>query len=303
MTNPRCRAWVPGFLLFLAVSGLVLVGIGILYRADEQRHHRGDFGLGRRGRFCDRAGLQAPRRGRGRRGSLRRTNRHSSRKKQRSQELRTAIKNLTPEAWAVTVGEEELANDPAETILAAKLSERLTELGRLENQKRRLWSRKRRLSRMRKAMQTRQRDVAQARQAWCDVLKQCGLGETVQVEEAVGLWQKIAEAKEQMRAWDAAREAAGDVMERYESFCHLMADLGQRTGHPHLDYNQPLAVLDVWEEDVKTLGEESEEQLVLKAGNTRPPPRNPPPSKANHQSPHGSRGPLGPGGGQEPQGI
>jgi uncharacterized protein YhaN len=117
---------------------------------------------------------------------------------------------------------------------------------------------------MRKAMQTRQRDVAQTRQTWCDVLKQEGLDESVHVEEAIEIWQQIAEAVRQMRAWDAARETASEVLERHESFCRLLAEVGKRTGHASLDYNHPLRVLDLWETELARAGEDNQEQLAWK---------------------------------------
>ncbi len=255
--------WVPGFLLFLAGSGLVLSVLGFYTGLTSNGIAGAILGLvGLAGFAIARAFKLHAEAGVRKADNEQQTAIRNQETK--LEELQSAIQDLTQQAWAVPVSEVELANERAETILENKLSERLAELERLENRQRRIRFRKRRLSRMRKAMQTRGRELAQAREAWCDALKQCGLGETVQAQGALKLWQNVAEAKEQLQAWDAAREAAADVMERYESFCHRMADLGQRTGHPHLDYNQPLAVLDVWEHDVNTLAAESEEQQIWK---------------------------------------
>jgi uncharacterized protein YhaN len=117
---------------------------------------------------------------------------------------------------------------------------------------------------MRKAMQSRQRDVSEARQTWCDVLKQCGLKETLQIEEAFTLWQKIAETKEHHRAWEAARNHAAELQQRHEAFCRRLAEFGERTGHANLDYNHPLRVLDVWQKEFQDVGETNPEQLAWK---------------------------------------
>ncbi len=255
--------WVPSFLLFLAISGILLSFLGF-YTGLTSNGITGailglvgiaGFAIAKAFRDHSEGNLEE---------ELASVETSIRQNESTLRDVRDSIKHHTPQSWVVSITNAELGNDRVEAVLTAKLSQRISDLKQLESRQKRLHSRRRRLSRMRSAMQTRQKDVAQAKQAWCAELKQCGLAETLQVEAAFELWQKITEAKEHLKAWDTARETAAEVLGRYEAFSHRMADFGHRTGHADLDYNQPLAVMDVWKKELANLGSETTEQVALK---------------------------------------
>lgn len=255
--------WVPGFLLFLAASGLILSALGFYTSLTSNGITGLILGLVGIAGFAIARGFQLQTEGSVEEeyNSLQSTIRQHEKA---LNDVRSSIKKQTPKAWVVTVTDAELGEDSLENVLTTKLSGRISNLKQLGNRQRRMRLRRRKLSRMRKTMQSRAREVAQARQAWCELLTQCGLDESVEVDQAFGLWQQITDAMEQMRAWDTARESEAEVLGRYEAFCHRLADFGHRTGHGHLDYNHPLPVLDLWQEELATAGGESQELLAFK---------------------------------------
>ncbi len=276
--------WVPGFLLFLAASGMFLSAVGFYTSLTSNGIAGAILALLGIAGFAIARGFKLDSQGRVEEGvSHEQTELHQQEKS--LHDIQDSIKRMTAEAWIVSLSEADPKENPAETLIAAKLSNRLRELKRLARTQTRLKSRRRRLSQMRKAMQARQRNVGQARQAWCEALKQCGLPESVQVEDAFELWQKIAEVMEQMRAWDAARETAREVSGRHEAFCHRLAEFGQRTGHANLDYNHPVRVLDLWQNELAGRKEDNQEQLGLKRELARPQTRSQPAETKNYCRP------------------
>lgn len=255
--------WVPGFLLFLAVSGMILSALGFYTSLTSNGITGLILGLVGIAGFAIARAFQLQSQGsveeeyNSLQNAIRQTEKSLN-------DVRSAIKKHTPKTWAVSVTDAELVEDSLENVLTTKLSGRISDLKQIENRQRRMKSRRRKLSRMRKALQGRGREVSQARQAWCELLTKCGLDESVEVEEAFHLWQQITEAMEQMRAWNAARESEAEVLGRYEAFCHQLADFGQRIGHTHLDYNHPLQVLDLWQEELSTVRGDSQELQTLK---------------------------------------
>ncbi|MCA9068158.1 MAG: hypothetical protein KDA84_04510, partial [Planctomycetaceae bacterium] len=255
--------WVPGFLLFLAASGLILSALGFYTSLTSNGITGLILGLVGIAGFAIARAFQLQTQGSveeeydALQTAIRQTEKSLH-------DARSAIKKQTPRSWVVSFTDAELGEDSVENVLTAKLSERISDLKQLENRQRRLKARRRKLSRMRKAIQSRAREVAQARQVWCELLTKCGLDESIEVDDAFRLWQQITDAMEQMRAWNAARESEAETLGRYEAFCHRLADFGQQIGHTRLDYNHPLQVLDLWQEELSSFTGDSEELLALR---------------------------------------
>lgn len=261
--RPQLPEWVPGFLLFLAISGLFLSALGFYTSLKSNGIAGAILGLVGLAGFAIARGFHID----AEEETLREQSspaRPTGQDEQSLAEVRTSIKQNTPSQWRASATEAELAQDPLEVILAQKLKSQFSELRKLRKRGQKLEHRRQQLSRMRQAQQARQRDVAKARQDWCAALKQCGLDETLSIEAAFELWQKIAEALEHHRTWNAAREAAELDQQRHEAFCRRLAQFGGKSGHANLDYNQPLRVLDLWQKELALAGNDSIEPLAEK---------------------------------------
>jgi uncharacterized protein YhaN len=259
--RPQVPEWVPGFLLFLAISGLFLSVLGFYTSLKSNGIAGAILGLVGLAGFAIARGFQvesedqtldeaSP------------TQTPAGQDEQSLAEVRTAIKRSTPVKWRVTAAPAELVHTPVEKVIASKLKAELLSLKKLQKRGQKLESRRQILSRMRQAMQARQRDVAKSRQDWCAVLKQCGLEETLSIEAAFELWQKIAEALEHLRTWNTAREAAELDQHRHDAFCQRLAQFGAKSGHANLNYQEPLSVLDRWQKEVAILGDDNGEEKV-----------------------------------------
>jgi uncharacterized protein YhaN len=91
--------------------------------------------------------------------------------------------------------------------LDAQLRQRLADLAHLERCDQALRERRQRLSRMRGRLREYQRGVSEARRAWCTLLKEVGLDESVRIRPTIEAWQLAAEARELQRLWALDREA------------------------------------------------------------------------------------------------
>jgi uncharacterized protein YhaN len=102
--------------------------------------------------------------------------------------------------------------------LQAELHQRQAELKDLEQCELALRERRQRLSRMRGRLRDRQRRVSEARRAWCLLLKEVGLEETVRIRPAIEAWQLVGECRELQRRRTAADDAVSLGEEQVREF-------------------------------------------------------------------------------------
>ncbi len=261
--RPRIPEWVPGFLLFLAISGLFLSALGFYTSLKSNGIAGAILGLVGIAGFAIARGFHVDSEEEIH-DELSAAQTTTGPDEQLLKKTRDAIQENTPSKWRVAATPEELAQDSFETVMAAKLRSQLSDLKKLQKRARKLESQRQLLSRMRKANQVRQRNVGEARQNWCAALKACGLEETLPIDAAVEVWQKIAEVLEHMRTWDVARETAQEDQKQYEAFCQRLAQFGEKSGHANLNYRQPLGVLDLWQKEMTFTGDDNQELLPLK---------------------------------------
>jgi uncharacterized protein YhaN len=136
---------------------------------------------------------------------------------------------------------------------------RLAELERWNRARRSIRARRRRLSELRSRFQGVQRDLSAERQNWCAVLKELGHSETVKIDEALDAWDRVAEARDQLRAWKAAGEELRQLEWSTQAFRVRMDEAGRRAGRGASEGKTPLDVLATWEAELKSLGVVREE--------------------------------------------
>jgi uncharacterized protein YhaN len=136
---------------------------------------------------------------------------------------------------------------------------RLAELERWNRDRRAIRARRRRLSELRSRFQSVQRDLSAERQNWCAVLKELGHSETVKIDEAIEAWDRVAEARDHLRAWKAAGDELRQLERSAQAFRGRMDEAGRRAGRGTSEGKPPLDVLATWEAELKTLGVVREE--------------------------------------------
>lgn len=164
-------------------------------------------------------------------------------------DVRKSIEDLTAEASAAA--QDGSASPPDASLdggeLVRRAAERVAELVDLSQHQRNLRSLRRRLEQNRQKLKVARREVATVRDTWSELLNENGLPETLSAGEALDTWQQLLEAGEALTRHDHARTAADSVESLWNSCRQKIAEVGRRIGCDEVDYEQPLAVLDVWE--------------------------------------------------------
>lgn len=122
-----------------------------------------------------------------------------------------------------------------------------------------LQTNRQRLSRWRKQMQALQNRVSVRRQSWCDFLRKLGLAETVRVNEAFDIWQKVVEANDQRRNWKIKSNELQSQQRIVHAFCQRIEKLGTRISNWDFDYTKPLDVLTAWNEELQAFRRQRQE--------------------------------------------
>jgi len=108
-------------------------------------------------------------------------------------EIRPTLRVLDPSA-------DDSSDNVEEADVLMRAAQRLADLRALEEEERQIQHRRHRLSRYRGVLRERQRTVSGRRRAWCDTLRELGIGETLKVEQALDLWSAAQEAQHLCRA-------------------------------------------------------------------------------------------------------
>jgi hypothetical protein len=120
---------------------------------------------------------------------------------------------------AATVSEAQLIKETTEQMSQLTWSARTQETVR---------SMRRRLSQMRSRFPDLQRDVAAARQDWCELLAQLGFSETVEIDEAFAVWQQVLDARTEHDRWLLAQCECKPYRQSLEHFRQRIEELGHR---------------------------------------------------------------------------
>jgi uncharacterized protein YhaN len=152
--------------------------------------------------------------------------------------------------------------DPERTtpeIAALKSSHQLlTELQGLAAQQKKLHTQRQTLSQLRSKLPLYQREANASRQAWCDLLKKIGLDETINMKEAMTIWQKAYEAQKTRTILDQTQRHLLEQKESLKTFRtrieQLAARLSQGQNAPNAFSNHSaLDLLAGWDQQLQRL--------------------------------------------------
>ncbi len=134
-----------------------------------------------------------------------------------------------------------------------RCSREIAGLERLAALERKLQKNRERLENANNTLYETQRNVAGARQSWQQTLTQLGLPETLEVADAFKIWQSLVEVSHLRQEFRVAKIELKSRRQMYTSFCRRIAAVGRRMHEWEHDFDQPLAVLDHWETQLKAL--------------------------------------------------
>lgn len=245
-SRPDLPRWAPGFLLFLGLGGAILSGLGFITGLTSN----GIAGLilatiGLAGFFIAQAFRL-----------------HSEGHiNDDLAELRMRIRTHQAELTEMRLQNRQLglvddergrneSIEEQETRLITAGTRRLSELKRLAIAHRQIRKSRRRLQPLKRRFQESQRAFDAARQQWCELVRQHGLPESLQVDETLFIWQTVAEVSEHHQAWQTAREQVESKRQQWRQWQRRIEEAGKQA-KLQADYSKPADVLSQWATQMK----------------------------------------------------
>ncbi len=108
------------------------------------------------------------------------------------------------------------------------------------------------------------RDLAEARQSWCEALQQLGLPESVKVTETFDLWQRVAAVNEQKKTWLAADLESKRQIENVQTFRSRVVEVLSRLNRRDLEAKPTSDIFSTWDKDLAGLTAALQQRLKLR---------------------------------------
>lgn len=154
--------------------------------------------------------------------------------------------------------------------LLIEAARRLADLEQARREWLQLQRHRRLLSVMRGQLQIRQRDLAHARQVWCQTLADLGCEPTFKIGEAIRQWQRLQQAQAYRLKSLRLRSDQRKLHSLYEQFRRQIEDIGRRMQRTELNYTRPLEVLELWLREMAAARERRREgRELLKLAQSR----------------------------------
>ena len=161
-------------------------------------------------------------------------------------------------------GQKLSTSDVGSGELLAEAARRTADLERAQSEFVRVLQLRRRLSSYRGRLQVQQRELANTRMNWCLTLSQLGFDETVNINTAFSHWKEVISARDRRRKHLDLLEQSRDVRLGYERFRKQVEDLGHRMQRPTLNFDRPFEIVDLWENELRTVREFLHERRQLR---------------------------------------
>ena len=113
---------------------------------------------------------------------------------------------------------------------------------------------RRRLSELRGRFKSMQQNVSDARQGWCELLRQLGLNETVKVDDAFQNWQGLLQADALKQNLTFSKKEKDVHHGIWDTICNRIGQLAKLIGDKQYDPNQPIAAVSSWHDRLSSLG-------------------------------------------------
>jgi uncharacterized protein YhaN len=138
------------------------------------------------------------------------------------------------------------------------------ELERLIEMKRELARNQQKRAPRRERLGAAAQELATARQAWCETLKQLGLPESVRVSETFDLWQRLAAANELLKAFQTAEAEFKRHLETVQTTRSRIVEVLHRLNRRDLEQRTTADVFQIWDQDLQQLTATLQERLRLR---------------------------------------
>lgn len=138
------------------------------------------------------------------------------------------------------------------------------ELERLIELKRELARNQQKRAPWRERLGVAAQELATARQAWCETLKQLGLPESVRVTETFDLWQRLAAANELRKAFQAAEAEFKRHLEGVQTTRSRVVEILQRLNRRDLEQRTTAEIFQMWDQELQQLTATLQERLRLR---------------------------------------
>ncbi|MFO0428563.1 MAG: AAA family ATPase, partial [Planctomyces sp.] len=191
--------------------------------------------------------------------------------RQADRELRSIQERIQRMAIAGQSMKRIQSSDGSERSSTAELIERIGECSRriadLEKLIRRQDSallRRARLKILRDRFRSAQQAMTRERQQWCQLLKQLGMDETIEVRQAFDWWHRIQQVRELHTQWRNSAPEVEGLRRMFESMRVRVEQLGVKVAAgKKLNYTRPLEVLTGWQQQLKTHERDRQERERL----------------------------------------
>ena len=145
----------------------------------------------------------------------------------------------------------------------AQTARRFSQLEQAQQEWGRIQQQRRKLSIARQKLQTQVRELAGVRKDWCATLQKLGLDETVDAAAAFEQWKRILVARDAFRVCEDIRGRVQGQRRSWDRFRRHVEELGRRMQRDKSNYQQPLTVIDQWEQELRTANKNRQERKRL----------------------------------------
>lgn len=188
---------------------------------------------------------------------------HFEQLEERQREVETELRRTRESINRIT-GASESGRDLSPAELAAKSNaqadqarliagavRRVADCERWRQEHERIEATRERLSGLRSKLQVRQHDLSNARESWCKALTAHHLPETVNIDEGFENWQRLVAAATKLHAWKPLARQLSERKRELETFRRRVETLGRQMDSRQHDYSQSLAVISLWEQELR----------------------------------------------------
>ena len=151
------------------------------------------------------------------------------------------------------VGQQRQLTSEDEAQLTLQTLQRINDLEKLTRDEEIIAHRRRRLSDLRTRFRSAQQDLSQARQQWCETLRDLGLDETVKVSQAFETWQYVLEASELRHNMNAVAPEVEGYRRTWDSVRDRIAAVAKKLPRTQPNAEQPMEVLSAWRQQLTML--------------------------------------------------
>ncbi len=257
--------WVLGVLGFFAVGGIVLALLGLATGFSSNAIAGAAYAL--LGTVCGGLALSLKLHFEQQvRDSLDAMNDELRENEARLRETRESWQTLTGQQHNNPTGEQSVGLNANGLLSHSNREDEFSveELERLIELKREFASNQQKRTPRRDRHEAAARELTNARQAWCETLKQLGLPESVRVSETFDLWQRLVAANELLKTFQTVEADFKRHLETVQTTRSRIVEVLHRLNRRDLEQRTTAEIFQVWDQDLQQLTATLQERLRLR---------------------------------------